>query len=88
MYRMDVRGAWLLIILLWVVTLFILIMAWPHIPDAGVRWVTGIAAAAVLIFNTAAMLAMLKHYAQDKSHIYSLDLWYLDEIKEKTKGGA
>ena len=78
MYRGDVRGAWLLIALLWIVILFVLFMSWPLIPDTGVRIVVLLAAAAVLTFNTAAVLAMVKHYAEDKEFIYSLDIKNLD----------
>lgn len=78
MYRGDVRGAWLLIALLWIVILFVLFMSWPLIPDTGVRTVVLLAAAAVLTFNTAAVLAMVKHYAEDKEFIYSLDIKNLD----------
>ena len=78
MYRGDVRGAWLLIALLWIVILFVLFMSWPLIPDTGVRIVVLLAAAAVLIFNTASVLAMVRHYAEDKEFIYSLDIKNLD----------
>ncbi|MCB1380073.1 MAG: hypothetical protein KDK89_17145 [Alphaproteobacteria bacterium] len=81
MYRSDVRGAWLLVVLLWIVILFVLIMSWPYIPDAGVRTVVLIAAAAVLIFNTASIAAMVKHYAEDKEFIYGLDIKHLDAMK-------
>ena len=43
--------------------LFVLFMSWPHIPDCGVRIVVLLAAAAVLIFNTASIAAMVKNYA-------------------------
>jgi O-antigen ligase len=81
MYRSDVRGAWTLVALLWIVVLFVLIMSWPYIPDSGVRMVVAIAAAAVLIFNTASIAAMVKHYAEDKDFIYGLDIKHLDEAK-------
>lgn len=81
MYRGDVRGAWLLIALLWIVILFVLFMSWPHIPDGGVRTVVVIAAAAVLIFNTASIYALVKHYAEDKHFIYGLDIKHLDEMR-------
>ena len=81
MYRGDVRGAWLLIALLWIVVLFVLIMSWPHIPDAGVKTIVAIAAGLVLIFNTASIAAMVKHYAEDKDFIYGLDIKNLDASK-------
>jgi hypothetical protein len=79
MYRSDVRGAWLLVALLWIAVLFVLFMSWPYIPDNGVRIVVLLAAGAVLIFNTASIAAMVKHYAEDKDFIYGLDIKHLDE---------
>jgi hypothetical protein len=79
MYRSDVRGAWVLVALLWIVVLFVLVMSWPFIPNSGVRTVVVLAAAAVLIFNTASILAMVRHYAEDKHFIYGLDIKHLDE---------
>jgi hypothetical protein len=84
MYRADVRVAWLLVALLWIVILFVLFMSWPHIPDSGVRTVAVLAAAAVLIFNTASILAMVKNYAEDKDFIYGLDIKMLDEASKNT----
>ena len=81
MYRSDVRAAWVLVALLWIVVLFVLVMSWPYIPDNGVRAVVVIAAAAVLIFNTASMRAMVNHYAEDKHFIYALDIQHLDAGK-------
>ena len=81
MYRSDVRGAWLLVALLWIVILFVLLMSWPYIPDGGVRLVVAVAAVAVLIFNTASIAAMVKHYAEDKEFIYGLDIKHLDAMK-------
>ena len=83
MYQSDKRGAWLLVILLWITILFVLVMTWPYIPDTGVRIVALIAAAAVLIFNTASIAAMLSHYAEDKEFIYGLDIKHLDAAKER-----
>jgi hypothetical protein len=85
MYRSDVRGAWAFVVVLWITVLFVLFMSWPHIPDAGVRVVVSLAAAAVLIFNTASIAAMVKNYAQDKHFIYGLDIKLLDEAN-RNKG--
>lgn len=82
MYQSDRRGAWILIALLWITVLFVLIMSWPHIPDQGVRIVSLIAAAAVLVFNTASVLALLKNYTNDKDFIYGLDIKMLDEANK------
>jgi hypothetical protein len=82
MYQADRRAAWLFVIALWVVILFVLFMSWPYIPDQGVRIVVVLAAAAVLIFNTASVAAMLRNYAEDKNFIYGLDIKHLDEMRK------
>ncbi len=86
MYQSDKRGAWLLVALLWIAILFVLIMSWPYIPDTGVKVVVLLAAAAVLIFNTASIAAMVKHYQEDKEFIYGLDIKHLDAAKENRNG--
>ena len=35
----------------------------------------------MLIFNTAAILAMLRHYREDRDFIYGLDIRFLDEAR-------
>jgi hypothetical protein len=84
MYRSDVRGALAFVVALWVAVLFVLAMSWPHIPDGNVRIVVLLAAAAVLIFNTASIAAMLKNYAADKQFIYGLDIKMLDESRKNS----
>ncbi|MFN0194445.1 MAG: hypothetical protein ACKVP5_21150 [Aestuariivirga sp.] len=82
MYQSDKRGAWAFVAALWVVVLFVLFMSWPHIPDQGVRIVALLAAAAVLIFNTASVAAMVRNYTEDKQFIYGLDIKNLDEMRK------
>ena len=55
MYQGDKRGAWLVIAFLWITILFVLFMTWPYIPDAGIKTAVVLAAAGVLIFNTASI---------------------------------
>ncbi len=78
MYTRDCRGAWAMVALLWIVTLFVLLMSWPFMQDNGVRIVSLIAAGLVLILNTASIWAMVSHYAEDKDFIYGLDIAQLD----------
>ncbi|RWK63156.1 hypothetical protein [Mesorhizobium sp.] len=83
LYRSDVRGAVLLIVCLWATILFVLVMTWPYIPDMGIKLVVTVAAAAVLIFNTAAILAMVNHYKEDKDFIYGLDIKHADAFRNR-----
>ena len=45
------------------------------------RTILMIGGAAVLVFNTASMGAMVKHYKEDKDFIYGLDIKHLDEMR-------
>jgi uncharacterized membrane protein len=83
MYRRDRLWAWTLVLLLWVAILAVLALSWPFIPDGGVRIAVVVGAAAVLIFNTASIAAMLSHYAEDKEFIYGLDLKALDAMRAR-----
>ncbi len=84
MYRSDVLGASTLIVLLWATILFVLYMTWPIIPVPAIRIVVLLAAAAVLIFNTAAIVAMIKHYRDDKTFIYTLDIENLEAHRNQS----
>ena len=83
MYQRDRLWAWVLVLVLWVTILAVLILSWPHIPDGTVRIVLVVGAAAVLLFNTASIAAMLNHYAEDKEFIYGLDVKALDAMKAR-----
>ena len=83
LYRSDVRGSIVLIVCLWAAVLFVLVMTWPYIPDQGIKVVVTVAAAAVLVFNTAAILAMVNHYKGDKEFIYGLDIKYSDATRNR-----
>ncbi len=83
LYRSDVRGATTLVVLLWATILFVLYETWPFIPDAGIKTVLVLAAAGVLIFNTAAILAMLRNYKADKEFIYGLDIKHYDANRNR-----
>lgn len=83
LYRSDVRGAILMVVVLWVTVLFVLFQTWPFIPIQGIKTVLVIAAAAVLVFNTAAILAMIRNYRIDKEFIYGLDIKHSDAMKNR-----
>ena len=68
---------------LWITILFALFTVWPLIGDGSIRAVLAISAILVLAFNTAAIVAMLRHYHSDKSFIYGLDIKHLDEMRRR-----
>jgi hypothetical protein len=83
MHQRDRKGALAFVIGLWITMLFALFTVWPLIGDGMIRIVLAISAILVLAFNTAAIVAMLRHYNDDKAFIYGLDIMHLDEMRKR-----
>ena len=81
MHRRDVRVAWTFVIGLWVAMIFVAYATWDLAPSGGARALLLIGGAIVLLFNTAAILAMLRHYREDRDFMYGLDIRFLDEAR-------
>jgi hypothetical protein len=77
MYERDTAAAILLIAVLWATVLFVM-MAIRSLMPPSVEIVCWIAAGVLLLFNTASIVAMVRHYAADKDHIYGIDIHHLD----------
>ncbi|WP_339776316.1 hypothetical protein [uncultured Methylophaga sp.] len=77
--------AWADIVLLWLAIGFVLISILSIVEDPFIRVVLIISSALLVIFNTASVAAMTKHYAEDKNFIYELDIKHLDENREAKK---
>ncbi len=81
MHRRDIMVAWAFVIGLWFAIGFVAIATWSLAPSAAARTVLLIGGAIVLIFNTAAIMAMLRHYREDRDFMYGLDFKFLDAAK-------
>lgn len=81
MHKRDVTIAWAFIVGLWFSIIFVAFATWNLAPSAGARMLLLFAGAVVLLFNTAAIAAMLKHYREDRDFIYGLDIKFLDEAR-------
>ena len=81
MHRSDVRVAWAFVIGLWLSVIFVAWATWDLAPSGGVRMLLLFAGAVILIFNTAAIMAMLRHYREDRDFMYGLDIKFLDEAR-------
>ena len=79
MLSRDRIMAWIFVVLLWITIGFVYLATDQFITDWTLRAVLIIGALLILIFNTASMLAMIKHYQADRDHIYGLDIKHLDE---------
>lgn len=78
MHRRDATAAWAFVLGLWFAVLFVLWATWDIAPSPTARTVLLVGGLAVLVFNTAAIVAMLAHYREDRDFIYGLDLKFSD----------
>jgi hypothetical protein len=81
MHRSDTRVAWGFVIGLWLAIIFVTWGTWNLAPTPAERVLLLIGGALVLLYNTAAILAMLRHYREDRDFMYGLDIKFLDEAK-------
>jgi hypothetical protein len=81
MHRRDVQIAWAFVIGLWLAMLFVALATWSLAPSGAARTLLLIGGAIVLLFNTAAIMAMLRHYREDRDFLYGLDIKFLDEAR-------
>jgi hypothetical protein len=84
MFSKDCLWASGLLLVLWLLYAFVFYEVWPNTGDNNVALALVISGGLVLLFNAASIVAMIKHYSEDKEHIYGLDLHYLD-IMQKAK---
>lgn len=85
MFARDKVWACGFVVALWLVVAFVLLAVNVHIPDSGIRIVCWIAALVLVLFNTASIIAMVRHYAHDKEHIYAIDIRHLDEARAQRR---
>jgi hypothetical protein len=78
MYNRDKYWALAFVAVLWVTVLFVLLAVQSYIADSSITTVCWIAAALLLLFNTTSIIAMVRHYGHDKTHIYGTDIKHLD----------
>lgn len=81
MFLGDAVWAVCFVAVLWVVVGFVFFAITRIVPDKGVTVALVVGGGLVLLFNTAAIAAMLRHYAHEKNFIYGLDIRHLDEMR-------
>jgi hypothetical protein len=77
-HKRDMWVAWAFVIGLWFAIIFVAVATWDLAPNAVARLMLLGAGAVILVFNTAAILAMLRHYREDRDFMYGLDMKFLD----------
>ncbi len=83
MHKRDVIVAWAFVLGLWFAVIFVAMATWNIAPNATARLMLMIAGAFVLVFNTAAIMAMLRHYREDRDFMYGLDIKFLDAARAR-----
>ena len=83
MYRSDRIWAIGFVVVLWLTFLFVLLAVRGYINDPNIEIAAWIALAAVLLFNTASITALVRHHGHDKERIYSIDIRHLDEMARR-----
>lgn len=78
--RLWASGA---VLVLWATYFFVFWEVYQSAHNENVIIALAVSGALVLLFNTAAIIAMITHYAHDKESIYGLDIRYLDAMKNK-----
>ena len=78
MFTRDKLFAAGFVVVLWLVIFFVMLAVRPFMQAGGIEIVCWIAAGVLVLFNTASITAMIRHYANDKQHIYSVDIRHLD----------
>jgi uncharacterized membrane protein len=80
MYRRDSFAAYISVVTVWAVYLFIFWRMQDQFAASGLTWLMLGLGAIVLMLNTAAVVALIRHYQTDKASIYGTDIYYLDRI--------
>ena len=74
MFRADTLWAWGFVVALWLAVSYVFFAIWPLAGTTALKAVMVVGALALLLFNTAAIAAMVSHYREDKRFIYTLDI--------------
>jgi multisubunit Na+/H+ antiporter MnhB subunit len=82
MHRRDRRVAVAFVVGLWFAILFVAWATWHLAPSGGLRLLLLAGGVVILVFNTAAILAMLRHYREDRDFIYGLDIRFIRFLDE------
>ena len=81
MHKRDVLVAWAFVIGLLFANIFVAMATWSLAPSGPARVMLLIGGAVILILNTAAIMAMLRHYREDRDFMYGLDIKFLDAAR-------
>lgn len=81
MFRRDCVAAGCAVLLVWLIYAFTFWMMRQAFEASGVLEMMIGLGACVLFLNTAAIVAMIRHYSEDRTAIYGTDIYYLDCLR-------
>jgi hypothetical protein len=87
MFRRDAFGALAAVVLVWLLYAFIFYIMAGVFGELGLTALATGLAVCVLILNASSIIAMIKHFSEDRTAIYSRDLYYLDVLRSNRAGG-
>ncbi|HEY0292381.1 MAG TPA: hypothetical protein VGC51_08595 [Hansschlegelia sp.] len=80
MFGRDRMAAFICVAAVWAVYAFVFWRMADQFAASGVTLLMAALAGLVLLLNTAAVVALIRHYQEDKAAIYGTDIYYLDRI--------
>jgi RsiW-degrading membrane proteinase PrsW (M82 family) len=83
MFAGDRAWSLVAIVVLWLLYAFVFYEVKDYAGSSEVLWSLLISGGLVILFNTAAIFAMLFHLSEEREDIYGLDLHYLDLKRQK-----
>jgi uncharacterized membrane protein len=84
MFSGDRAWSLVAVAVLWALYAFVFYQVKDYLGDQQVVWTLAAFGGLVLLFNTAAILAMVAHLSEAREAIYGLDLHYIDLAKKKS----
>ncbi len=76
--RTDTIWAVGFVIALWVSYLYVFIGVLPHVTEPGITVALVVFGLLVGLFNTMSITALIRHYREDQTYIYALDIRHSD----------
>lgn len=85
MFGSDRIWALVFVVILWLVYAFVFFAITAVNDDPNVTTAMVVAGLLVLVYNTASITAMVRHYREDMNAIYGIDIRHLDEMRHSKK---
>ncbi len=82
-YSSDRLWALALLVCLWIAVGIVYLGIRSVVDQSGISFALIVSALLIVGYNTASVIAMIRHYSHDKRWIYEIDIRHLDQMKKK-----